>query len=426
MALIRNASILFVCTMIGNVSNYCFQFVMGRNLSVEDYGTMNALLSLLSGITLPASAVMLVIARYSAVYSAEGEVSGLCALYRGSLRNVLITALLASGVFIASSPWIEGYMKIGSVSTVLMLAIGIFGAFALTVNLGMLQGMQKFLMLGSGIGLGGVLRLFLGIAFLLFGLRLNGAVLASALPAVLVFALTIAPLSGFLKRTAGSFRFEGMFSYSVPVIVSSVAFAFLSNVDLIMVKHYMSPYDAGLYASAAVLGKTLLYLPSSFALAVFPMVSEAEMRNGDPDGIFDKALASTALICAAGVILFAVMPEALLSFLFGQRFLPAAGLLKYYGAAMSAMAILSVTISYNLARRRTGFIYPLIAGCALMPVSIAVFHTGLFEVMFLVTLVLTATASLSVLQVYRNRHGMKRVSGLTRCASVEADMDSLK
>ncbi|HXI10621.1 MAG TPA: hypothetical protein VNK06_07445, partial [Thermodesulfobacteriota bacterium] len=73
MAIVRNASILFVCTMAGNIANYCFQFIMGRHLSIEDFGTMNALLSVSTSITLPTGAVMIVIAKYASTYKVRDD-----------------------------------------------------------------------------------------------------------------------------------------------------------------------------------------------------------------------------------------------------------------------------------------------------------------------------------------------------------------
>lgn len=408
MAIVRNASILFVCTMIGNAANYCFQFLMGRTLSIEDYGAMNALLSVSTAVTLPSSAVMMVIAKYASAYSAGANPEAISSLYGGSLKRVALFALLCSLAFLAASLPLKGFLRLESARPAALLSIGIFGAFMMTVNLGMLQGLQKFYHLGAGIGLGGVLRLVLGAALLFLGLRLEGAILATALPALLIFLLTLRPLSGFLSGGRG-YRHERLLGYSVPVLAATTAFAFLSNIDLVMARHFLPARDAGLYASVAVLGKALLYLPSSFALAVFPMAAEADALNGDSFKLLDKALLCTGALCMAGVAAFALMPGAIMAALFGDRFAGASGYLKYYGAAMSLMAVLSVIISFNLARRKSAFVYALGAGCAGAVAAIAAFHAGIKGIIISFGAVLLGVTLVSLAQVYRERQSYYRV-----------------
>lgn len=409
MAIVRNASILFVCTMFGNLSNYCFQFIMGRTLAIEDFGTMNALLSVITSITLPTSAIMMVIAKYASIYTVGGETEGMASLYTRSLEKITILSALVTGVYLVFSGFLKGYLNSSHISPVWILAIGIFGSFLMTVNFGMLQGMQRFHFLGFGIGFGGVLRLLLGVVFIYAGLRLNGALLATVLPTILIFAITLKPLSKFVRRGIDPFRHEKILRYSIPVLISSSAFAFISNVDLIMVKHFLDPREAGLYASAAVLGKTMLYLPSSFALAVFPMVSEADMVNGDPFKILDKSLLCTAGLSLAGLIVFTLGPEQLMGLLFGPRFAEAAGYLKYYGAAMSFMAVLSILISFNLARGNTGFIYSLAIGSVLLVTAINLFHSNMREIMVSITGIFFILTVFNVWLVYRERHAYYRL-----------------
>ena len=411
MAIVRNASILFVCTMAGNIANYCFQFIMGRRLSIEDFGTMNALLSVSTSITLPTGAVMIVIAKYASTYKVTNDSNAMSSLYAMALRKVTAAAAIVTGAFVVASGLLGSYMNVSDTATVLILAVGIFGSFMLTVNLGMLQGMQRFYYLGAGIGLGGVLRLALGGAALVLGYRLNGALVATVLPALLIFALTVPALSGHLSGGVKSFRHERLLRYSIPVLIASSAFAFLSNIDLIMVKHYLTPREAGLYASVAVLGRTMLYLPSSFALAVFPMVSEAYLQDGDSYKILDKSLICTALISAAGLAAFTLFPEPIMRMLFGSRFTGASGYLKYYGAAMASMAVLSIIISFNLARGRTGFIYSLAAGSVITVAAISVFHGGILEVMVATALVFASLCSFNLWLVYRERRVFYRNRG---------------
>ncbi len=409
MEIIKNGTILFVWAMVGNVSNYCFQFIMGRYLTLEDYGTMNALLSLSMTITLPTSAIMLVVAKYASMYRATGETGNIASLYTYSLKRIGIIGALVAIPLVVSSDYVREYLRIDDMTPIIILTFGIFWAFILTVNLGILQGTQRFYYLGSGIGLGGFLRLLFGGLVILLGFGLNGAISASVLPTIVVFVITTIPLMSYLRIKSIEVKHERILRYSIPVFVATAVFAFLSNVDLIMVKHFFEPRDAGLYASVAVLGKTLLYLPSAFAIAMFPMVSESDILNSDSFKILDRALLCTGALCAGGLVAFTFFPEILITILFGERFVEAASFLKYYGLAMTCMAIISVLISFNLARHKTSFIYPLAMGGIILVVLVNLFHSSIKEVLMTVVGVFTGLTAVNLFQIYRQRQSFYRL-----------------
>lgn len=410
MKLVQNAMTLFGAMMAGNVANYFFQFVMGRTLSLEDYANMNALLSIMTGVTLPASAVMLVVAKYSSTYTALGDTSAVASLYRGALKRVTVLAIALASAFLLLAPLAKEYLRVGSHAPFIVISTGIAASFLFTVNMGMLQGLQLFLWLGIGIGLSGVLRLLFGAVSSSAGLGLNGAIIATAAPAVLLFAVTLKPLCGFLAPGGGAKSHERIIGYSVPALAASIAFAFLTNADLVMAKHYLPAQSAGIYSAVAVLGKTLLYLPSSFALAVFPMVSASDALNADSFRILDRALLMTFAVSLAALALFYAVPGFITGLLFGSKFLEGAPYLKYYGLAMALMAVLSVVISFELARGKTLFIYPLFLSCTLLVLLISRYHSGIEEILKSMLASFTAAALVILYQVYRERqnyYGLK-------------------
>jgi O-antigen/teichoic acid export membrane protein len=58
-------------------------------------------------------------------------------------------------------------------------------------------------------------------------------------------------------------------------LLAVFAFTPLTQADMVLVNRYFPAQDAaGIYASAAVLGKAVMYIPGAIILALFPMVSE--------------------------------------------------------------------------------------------------------------------------------------------------------
>lgn len=404
MSLIKSGTILFAASMLGNVSNYLFQFFMSRRLTVEDYGAMNSMFSILGITGIPATTVMFVVAKYVSEFSVKGDKGSISVLYRNSLIKMAALGGVCFFPFLVFGASISGYLKINGVLPVVIVGAGVFSAFIVTVNLGALQGLKSFFYLGAGTGLLGAVKLVLGIVLIFAGFGFNGAVSAAAFSGFFVFAITAIPLSGYLKGNRGSTVNGGeILSYSIPVLLSSLAFAVLTNIDLILVKHIFSPEEAGMYSAVSVLGKTILYLPSAIVLALFPMVSEADAVNSDAFRILNRGLLYTAAISSFGVAGFILFPEFFLKVLFGSRFSNAAPLLKYYSLAMMAVSVTSILITFNLARRKTGFIYTLWAGSLALVVLINLFHGSLLSVVVAMTGVGVALAAFNLWLVYQDR-----------------------
>ncbi len=405
MDLLKSGAAVMAGSMAGNISNYLFQFIMSRNLSIEDYGAMNSVFSMLVIVAIPATAVMLVTAKYISSYRAKGDFLRISSLYRNSLVKMSLAGALAFLPFAAFGGQISAYLKIGSNLPVMLAGISVLFTFAFTVNLGMLQGLKRFYLLGAGLGLTGVVKLAAGALSLPLGLGLNGAIGAVAFATLAVFVITAIPLLGHLKKNRAEVRKETkeIALYALPVLFSALAFTAITNIDMIIVRHLFTSEEAGLYAAASVLGKTVLFLPSAFVLALFPAVAESHTLNKDAFAILDKGLLFTALLSMAGVMAFTFFPELAIKTLFGARFIAAAPLLKLYGIAMAFMAVISVLISFNLARNRTGFIYSLVAASIALFGLIHMVHGGLQGVMLVVLGVHTALAAFNLILVYRER-----------------------
>lgn len=404
MSLLKNGSVLFLTSMAGNFCNYLFQFFMSRNLELTDYGALNAALSITSILGIPAGTVMLVVARYTSTFNAMGEGPRVARLYRSSLLFTFGAGLLVfSALAFASAP-LAVYLQLEDGVPIIIAGFGLFLTFAMTVNMGMLQGLQKFWHFGAGVWAGAASKLAMGVVFVLLGFGLNGAVAAAALPGLLVIAMTFLPLSKILRQRPGGKRITmDIATYGVPVLMSSLAFTAMLNIDILTVKHWASPEEAGLYSAAAVLGKTILYLPAAFVTALFPMLADSHARNRDMRKVLGRGLIVSFVISSSGVLGLVLFPELSITVLFGARFSEAAPLLKYYGVAMMSMALVSVTISYNLARGKTSFIYSLLAGCAAHALLLNIFTGSLVAAVVILAAVNVSVAAYNLITVLRGR-----------------------
>lgn len=384
---------------------------MSRHLTTISYGALNSLLSLFMILSVPTNSVLMVVSRYIAKHATLKELAKARTLLHQLFKRI---GLLAGGVFllfIILSPLISSFLRVDSLVPVFIIGAVVFFAFIIPIPLGALQGLQSFGYLGLGFALLGLLRLGSGVLFEQGGGELNGALGASLFASVVVFFLAIVFLRGSFppqEEPLGG-ELKEVFRYSFPVFISFLSLMTLTNSDMILIKHYFPAEDAGLYAAVAVLGRTILYIPTAIILALFPMVTELHTLNRDVFKLLRKALLYTLMLSGVGVGAFLIAPQFLITFLFSQKFAPVAPLLRLYGVAMLSYSLLNVLMIFNLARRSAIFIYSFIAAAVVQISLICTFHKTLQEVLYIIIVSGLGLLIFNLLLLYHHKRKLQNV-----------------
>lgn len=382
---LRAGTLLFVASMVTNIFNYVFQLTMGRLLSTEDFGLMNSLFSLLLITILPFMTIMTVLTRYVSTFAVEGDYGKIKGLFFKAYKSIFTIASLLLFAFVCLSCLIRSFLKMESVGLIILLGIAVFTSLVLPINTAFLQGLQKFRPLGIVSGALGPVKFVFCLVLVLIGLRLNGIFFGLILTNIVIFLVSYAPLRSTIRSTAScGGKIEDLFRYAIPVFLANFGFAVLTQVDLILVRHYFPPAEVGVYASAAVLGRAIMYLPASLILALFPMVAEAHARNQSPTHLLVKALAYTIALAGTGTLVYSLFPKLVIGILFSYKYAEAAPILGLYGLAMLPMGLLLILINYNLARARVRFVNYFLFLAILQICLILVFHQNFTQILWIV------------------------------------------
>src|SRR5204863_5471223 len=89
----RSGAVLAVASGLSIVANYAFLLAAGRILGSEDYGSLAALLGLLTVVLLPAGAVQLAVSREVSRRIAQGDGEGADRFARATFRVALLGSL---------------------------------------------------------------------------------------------------------------------------------------------------------------------------------------------------------------------------------------------------------------------------------------------------------------------------------------------
>src|SRR5204863_1049178 len=114
----RSGAVLAVASGLSIVANYAFLLAAGRILGSEDYGSLAALLGLLTFVLLPAGALQMAVSREVSRRQAAGDAEGADAFTRATLRLALLaTAPLVALALVLAVP-LASVLNIQSVGIV--------------------------------------------------------------------------------------------------------------------------------------------------------------------------------------------------------------------------------------------------------------------------------------------------------------------
>ena len=403
----RASSLLFLCMTVGNVLSFLYQAFMSRALTIEEFGMLNSLLSFGMIISLPIQTLNTTIANLTSHLKAREAYHNILKLLYSMLLKVSIVGVVGILTFFLFSNHLKDFLNMPSIYPILVIGTIILFNIFMSVTFGILQGLQSFIYLGITGGLNALLKLAFGILLVYLGLGVEGALGGIVLGMFVVCFASIVVLRFLLHKLnaqnpdskSENYTFSS-FSYSMPVLIALLCFTSLTNVDLVLVRHFFSPEEAGNYAVAAVLGKAVLFLPGAIVLAMFPIVSESHALKADSYHLLKKSLALAGLLSLAGVQVFIFFPELLVTMLMGAKHASVAPLVRLYGVAMFPFVFINIFMFFNLATHRMKFLYTFMAGSLAEVLLICLYHDSLRSVIYLLIFIGCAILALNVLLIW--------------------------
>jgi O-antigen/teichoic acid export membrane protein len=369
--LLKHSSILFSASILAGFLNYLFQLYVGRMLGPSDYGIYSSLVALLYIMSVPSSTIQTSVAKLVSDYSTDHE--KIKYLLKYAFRKLTVVAVLVSALFMFLSIYLSDFLNINSNTYFIILSILLFISFLSPILMGALQGMQMFMQMGLNGVAGTLFKLLSGIILVYYGFGVNGALFALLIGSLLALILAFMPFR-FLegsKEVNGNLRF---FDYSIVVLLATIGLTFMTNGDMLIVKHYLSENEAGLYAAAALLGKIILFTTAPIAMVMFPKVTVMNKNKNNGFDLLRNSLLYTGGISFFFVAIFILFPEFIVQLLFGPKFLEINGLLVYFAAAIAFFSLANIFVFYDLATRKYRFLYVLGAVSVLEVVLISLFH----------------------------------------------------
>jgi O-antigen/teichoic acid export membrane protein len=369
--------VLLVGSVFVSLANFGYNIGVARMLGASDFSHAAAavtILMLVSAITLSFQLVC------TKLVAKEETAERKAAVYQRLWKRAW-TIGIGLGVFmLAASSVLTAYLRLSSPWIIILLAVGLTIYVPLGVKRGGLQGTCRFKGLSWNMAAEAIAKFVGAIVLIELGFGVLGAVAAISISVALAYCLP----DGATELRARTFPAEpAPVGEAMQAIVFFVGQVIISNIDILMVKHFFRPDVAGLYAAIALVGRLLYFGAWSIVSAMFPVSAESR-EEGSERGLLALPLLMVTGMSVVFVLLLAAFPEVVFRSLFGAHFSTAVGglnlLLSMNAAATGIYAIAVVLITYEMSRRiaNTGWLQLVVSG--LIVIGISWFHSTLLEV----------------------------------------------
>ena len=122
----------------------------------------------------------------------------------------------------------------------------------------------------------------------------------------------------------------------------------INNSDILLVKHYFQAYEAGLYASLALIGRVVYFIAWMFVMMLLPTVVQLKKEGKSTYFVLLRYVSYILSIAILIIITCFLFPREVISILFGNDYLSIAPLLWKYATATGVFAISNIFAYYYL------------------------------------------------------------------------------
>jgi len=222
------------------------------------------------------------------------------------------------------------------------------------------------------------------VGLVALGFGLWGVTWGLIVSSVLAIAFSLLLLKKNLRLSSPETLFvkNELLKYTLPTTVTLLALTSFYNADVVLVKHFFSPEEAGVYGSVVILGRIIFFGLSSVAVVAFPMAVEKYEKGENPFVVLCRSLLLVVPGVIVGVLAYFLFPRFLVTVLFGSKYLSATPYLGIFAVFMGLYAVLDLVSRFFLSIGNFRPVVFLVIFSALQIVLLSLFHQTLLQAIY--------------------------------------------
>ncbi|MBI3261252.1 oligosaccharide flippase family protein [Candidatus Berkelbacteria bacterium] len=380
LSLLKGSVVMFFGMAVASAANWFFTVVMGRTLGPTHYAELVSLVALLGILAVPSQATQVTAAKFVSQFAAKNELAAITHLWRRFYRWFLLFSVVGFALYLAASPTIANFLRINNLISVVLLGTTILTMFVLAVNRGILQGLEDFGKLSANIATDPGLKLLLGMAAVALGLGVAGAIGGISLGILVALVVSHYWIKGKLPAQAKPVLLGAAKRYSWWTLGALVLLALLFNNDVILVKHFFDPTQAGFYGALSTVGKIVFFVTAPIAAVMFPLISKQIARN---EKHYQLLLGGLGLVGLAGsliLVVYQITPGLVVRLVYGNAYNTIVPYLGIIGLVFLLYSLIFTMVQYFMSVGNKLMIVPLGITTVLHYLALTYYHGSFGDV----------------------------------------------
>lgn len=333
--------------LLVNGGNYLYNLLLGRLLGPEAFADAALLVTLLLVLSFVGMTFQLATTKFAVLFSDETWVVFKNTMYRYALIFGLITG--ATVLFFSKNLQVLFNTQNHWMFTIFAIAIPLY--FIMSVNRGRFQGRHEFGKLAATYQTEMWSRLLLTFALLLLVPFEPGILIAVGIALSFVFGLFPSDIKNvklFSKERLSTIDLKQVLIFIGLTAGYELTQIIINNSDILLVKHYFNDKDAGLYSSLALIGRVVYFIAWMFVMLLMPTVIQKQ-KDGEPTApVLFKYVFFIGGLSTIIVFTCYLLPNLIITLMFGDAYLSIAHLLWKYALATSLFAVSNIFAYYFL------------------------------------------------------------------------------
>ena len=361
---------LFSSAFVGAM-NLLYNLAIARGLGAERFGHASAVYTVLMLLSSATLSFQILCSKFVAK---NESLSAKVGIYRFLHRRSWLFASGITACLLVGSSVVSEYLNLPTRNYVLMLCLGLLFYIPLGVRRGFMLGMFNFRHLALNFALEVLIKLVGATAAVWLGYGVSGVIVA-IVASIVISYLIAQPSHEFAAVTQSGT--SASFGEGVQASVFFVGQVIINNLDIVLVKHFFSAANAGIYAAIALVGRIVYMLSWSVIHGMFPFSAE-RTREHEGRTVLTTALLMVVLITTCFTMAVWLAPQALWHKVLGSGFPagaenPYSSLLVLYAVTTGIYSLSVALMTYEISRKignvswlQLGFSGAIVAGIYLL------------------------------------------------------------
>ncbi|WP_370174740.1 sugar isomerase [Leeuwenhoekiella palythoae] len=373
--------LFMLSALVVNGGNYLYNLLLGRLLGPEAFADAAILVTLLLVLSFAAMTFQLGTARFIALLSEEKQPVFLNSIQKWSLRFGLVLGC----IFIVFSSFMQEVFQTSSQAMFVVFGLSVPLYFVMSINRGIYQGKEQLMSLAKTYQIEMWSRLVLTLLCILLFKTQPAIGVALGVSLSLIAAQFPRAKDNPKNRRVGVLtqtEQREILQFFVITACYEGTQILINNSDILLVKHYFDAYQAGLYASLALIGRVVYFVAWMFVMLLLPEVVRKHKAGESTHSILFKYVSYISILALSIVAACFLFPNVIVQMMFGEAYVSVSHLLGPYALATGLFAVVNLFTYYFLSLGKYKPVYLSFIGGFLQIGGIILMHNSLEQVVW--------------------------------------------